>query len=223
MSKRNELRSHIDDLINDDIPDEVPGIENESIEDVAKKSTDYMDYEVEKRSTLGKAKRIMDGLLKFYLSEEIIEEHEYIKARMEIDKMALSSLIFQMQTAERAIITMLRNIDDGEMHPRMFEVLGGLQKTLLDIIKSQTMYMMAAEENMKKLSRDIDVYNPGSSKSLPQNSQKKESSMISVRGTKELMRSIQAEQHPIDTIDPIDEIKDEEPPEVTDLDFEENE
>jgi hypothetical protein len=97
MSKRNELRSHIDDLINDDIPDEVPGIENESIEDVAKKSTDYMDYEVEKRSTLGKAKRIMDGLLKFYLSEEIIEEHEYIKARMEIDKMALSSLIFMME------------------------------------------------------------------------------------------------------------------------------
>jgi hypothetical protein len=107
-----------------------------------------------------KAKRVMDGLLKLYLSQEIIEEQEYIKARVELDKMSLGALIFQMETAERAIITMLDSIDSGEMHPRMFEVLGGLQKTLLDIVKSQTMYLMASEENMKKLSRDIDVYKP---------------------------------------------------------------
>jgi hypothetical protein len=95
-----------------------------------------------------------------------------------------------METAERAIITMLDNIDSGEMHPRMFEVLGGLQKTLLDIVKSQTMYLMASEENMKKLSRDIDVYKP-QYKAIA--AEKSNNGMISSRGTKELMRSIQSD------------------------------
>jgi hypothetical protein len=86
---------------------------------------------------------------------------------------------------------MLDNIDSGEMHPRMFEVLGGLQKTLLDIVKSQTMYLMASEENMKKLSRDIDVYKPQYKAIAAEKSNN--NGMISSRGTKELMRSIQSD------------------------------
>jgi hypothetical protein len=73
----------------------------------------------------------------------------------------------------------------------MFEVLGGLQKTLLDIVKSQTMYPMASEENMKKLSRDIDVYKPQYKAIAAEKSNN--NGMISSRGTKELMRSIQSD------------------------------
>jgi hypothetical protein len=142
----------------------------------------------------------MDGLLKLYLSQEIIEEQEYIKARVELDKMSLGALIFQMETAERAIITMLDNIDSGEMHPRMFEVLGGLQKTLLDIVKSQTMYLMASEENMKKLSRDIDVYKP-QYKAIAAEKTSGNAGLISSRGTKELMRSIRAEIQEVEDAD----------------------
>ena len=95
MSKRKEeLRSQIDHLIHDDLPLEVPGYEEENIDDVAKRTTDYVDYTETKARTLTKAKKLMDGLLKLYLSEEIIEDHEYIKAKLELDKMALSSLIF---------------------------------------------------------------------------------------------------------------------------------
>jgi hypothetical protein len=89
MSKRKEeLRSQIDHLIHDDLPLEVPGYEEENIDDVAKRTTDYVDYTETKARTLTKAKKLMDGLLKLYLSEEIIEDHEYIKAKLELDKMA---------------------------------------------------------------------------------------------------------------------------------------
>lgn len=189
MSKKN-LRNSISELLDDDLPDEVT-IPDEDLDDIADSRRPITSYDTMRNGAYAKAKKVMDGLLKLYLSEEIIEEQEYIKARVELDKMSLGALIFQMETAERAVITMLDNIDSGEMHPRMFEVLGGLQKTLLDIVKSQTMYLMASEENMKKLSRDIDVYKPQykaiAAEKVPSNA-----GVISSRGTKELMRSIQA-------------------------------
>lgn len=188
MSKKN-LRNSISDLLDDDLPDEVV-IPDDNLDDVVERRP-VTSYDTMRDGSYSKAKKIMDGLLKLYLSEEIIEEQEYIKARVELDKMSLGALIFQMETAERAIITMLDSIDSGEMHPRMFEVLGGLQKTLLDIVKSQTMYLMASEENMKKLSRDIDVYKP-QYKAIAAEKTSSSTGAVSSRGTKELMRSIQA-------------------------------
>lgn len=188
MSKKN-LRNSISELLDDDLPDEVE-IPNEDLDDFRDRRP-ITSYETMRTGAYAKAKKVMDGLLKLYLSQDIIEEQEYINARVELDKMSLGALIFQMETAERAIITMLDNIDSGEMHPRMFEVLGGLQKTLLDIVKSQTMYLMASEENMKKLSRDIDVYKPQYKAIATEKSNN--NGMISSRGTKELMRSIQSD------------------------------
>lgn len=188
MAKKN-LRNSISELLDDDLPDEVT-IPDEDLDDLVDSRRPVTSYDTMRNGAYAKAKKVMDGLLKLYLSEEIIEEQEYIRARVELDKMSLGALIFQMETAERAIITMLDNIDSGEMHPRMFEVLGGLQKTLLDIVKSQTMYLMASEENMKKLSRDIDVYKPQYKAITAEKSSS--AGVVSSRGTKELMRSIQA-------------------------------
>jgi hypothetical protein len=82
----------------------------------------------------------------------------------------------------------MRTIDSGEFTPRMFEVLGGLQKTMLDIMKHQTLHMMAAEENMKKLKRDIDIY----SDDVEKPKQITGGGNVN-RGTRNLMKEIQAE------------------------------
>lgn len=187
----NNLRNSISELLNDDLPDKI-NTHDDHLDNLIK-PRNVTSYDTIRNNSYNKAKKVIDGLLKLYLSEEIIEEQEYIRARVELDKMSLGALIFQMETAERAIITMLDSIDSGELHPRMFEVLGGLQKTLLDIVKSQTMYLIASEENMKKLSRDIDVYKP-QYKAIASEKNINSSNIISSRGTKELMRSIQSEQ-----------------------------
>jgi hypothetical protein len=128
----------------------------------------------------------MNSLLKFYLSEEIIAEHEYIQAKAQLDEYALGMLIRQMENSEIAISTLMDTINEGDVSPRMFEVLSDLQRTLLDIIKSQTMYMVAIEENAKKTSRDIDVYH-GS----PEGDSRQKSQGLKSRGTKDLMRALQ--------------------------------
>jgi hypothetical protein len=116
---------------------------------------------------------------------------------MKIEEMTLGSLIFQMETAERAITTLLQQIDDGDVSPRMFEVLGTLQKSMLDIIKSQTMYMMATEEGVKKLARDYDVYSERKKIGGGEEVKKLEGPTNVNRGTKNLMMQIQNEIKPI--------------------------
>lgn len=198
---KEELRSSLDELLGYDLPDEVPGLDEDyKLKPVKKEFT-----QPDANKAANKAKRVMDNLLKFYLSEEIIEEQEYIKAKAELDKSALSALIKQMENSERAITILMRAIDDeGDVSPRMFEVLSDLQRTMLDIIKSQTMYMVAVEENVKKIARDLDVYqNGGSTKKI------ESSGGIKSRGTKDLMRALQ-DSIKEENIQDVDGIEDEE-------------
>lgn len=185
------LRKSIDDLFDTTgVPDEVPSLGDLGDHLPGISPVRPVNYDKLKTKAENRAKKTLNSLLRFYLSREIIEEEEYISAKLEIDQMALSSLLYQMETCERAITTLLRTIDAGELTPRHFEVLGTLQKTLLDIVKSQTMYLIASEESAKKISRDLDVYHNkqvGSGKTQDAGS----TQGVNVRGTKGLMEAIQ--------------------------------
>ena len=197
-NSKDKFRDSIGDLLSE-LPDEVPGLdETPELPKVRLESTQAVALTKAK----GKAKKVMSSLLKFYLSEEIIAEHEYIQAKSNLDEYALGMLIRQMENSEVAISQLMDIINEGDVSPRMFEVLSDLQRTLLDIIKSQTMYMVAIEENAKKISRDVDVYH--STESSRSNKQ----SGIKSRGTKDLMRALQ------------DTIKEED---IEDVDSNENE
>jgi hypothetical protein len=182
-NSKEKFRDTIGDLLSD-LPDEIPGL-NDQPQLLKVRAENSQNAGMLKAKA--KAEKVMNSLLRFYLSEEIIEEHEYIKAKSALDQSALSMLIRQMQNSETAISILMDTIHEGDVSPRMFEVLSDLQRTLLDIIKSQTMYMLAIEENAKKLSRDIDVYHNsgGSSKKQIGNTGLKS------RGTKDLMRALQ--------------------------------
>ena len=190
----NDIRSSLDDILNDSDGIDSP-IDATELSPIRR--PDPFDYTKKKNDASFQAKKTINTLLKFYLSEDIINNDEYVKAKMKIEEMTLSSLIFQMETAERAITTLLQQIDDGDVSPRMFEVLGTLQKSMLDIIKSQTMYMMATEEGVKKLARDYDVYNERTNIKAGEDVKKIEGPTNVNRGTKNLMMQIQNEIAPV--------------------------
>jgi hypothetical protein len=183
-NKDNPARRSIEDLLNEE-----NSISSSSNNLPAFQLNEPVNYDEMKANSINKSKKLMNSLLKFYLSQELIDNNEYIQAKAKLEMMTLSNLVNQMQIAERAITTLMRTIDTGEVTPRMFEVLAGLQKTMLDIMKHQTLHMMAAEENMKKLKRDIDIY----SNTIEIKPNKKIESNNVSRGTRNLMRDIQAE------------------------------
>lgn len=147
--------------------------------------------ELKNRSTKT-AKKTITALMKFYLAEDIIEKDEYIAAKKKMDEMTMSSLVYQLQAGERALTTLLETIEDGELAPRMFEVLATLQKSMLDIIKSQTMYLMATEESAKRISRDIEIYKKRDDVREIEEAGGSTGDSAVQRGTKDLMRMIRS-------------------------------
>jgi hypothetical protein len=155
-SQAEDIRKELDELIGD----------NSTIEETietdpqlpAKQQSNLPSFTELKGNASKKAQKTITSLMRFYLDADIIEKDEYIQAKKKIDEMTMSSLIYQLQAGERALTTLLQTIEDGELAPRMFEVLATLQKSMLDIIKSQTMYLMAAEEGAKRIARDIELY-----------------------------------------------------------------
>lgn len=155
------------------------------------------------------AKKTITALMKFYLAEDIIEKDEYISAKKKMDEMTMSSLVYQLQAGERALTTLLQTIEDGELAPRMFEVLATLQKSMLDIIKSQTMYLMATEESAKRISRDIEIYKKRDDTREIEESGGSTGDSAVQRGTKDLMRMIRSgidsETQDIEDVEPNEE------------------
>jgi len=188
-----EIRKELDDLIGgneeldiDSDPSDLPIINQPLMPSV--------NYTEMKGKASKQAQKTITSLMKFYLDAEIIEKDEYIAAKKKMDEMTMASLIYQLQAGERALTTLLETIDGGELAPRMFEVLATLQKSMLDIIKSQTMYLMAAEEATKRIARDVEIYNKRvGDKEIEEATGGNSSDNSNImRGTKDLMAQIQA-------------------------------
>lgn len=187
-----EIRRELDDLISDEEsidvdsdPKDLPATQKNT------QLTPPVNYGEMKEKSTKKAKKTITSLMKFYLDADVIERDEYIQAKKKMDEMTMSSLIYQLQAGERALTTLLQTIDDGELAPRMFEVLATLQKSMLDIIKSQTMYLMSAEEATKRIARDIEIYKKRDDQREIEHSGGDNSNKNIQRGTKDIMSAIQ--------------------------------
>lgn len=187
-----EIRRELDNLIGDN---EDLGVEQDPQDTGLMRQPTSLppaNYKDIKDKSTEKAKRTINSLMKFYLDADIIEKDEYIQAKKKMDEMTMSSLIYQLQAGERALTTLLETIESGELAPRMFEVLATLQKSMLDIIKSQTMYLMAAEESTKRIARDIEIYKKRDDTREIEESGGDTGNKNIQRGTKDLMAAIQA-------------------------------
>ena len=51
----------------------------------------------------------------------------------------------------------MENIEIGDINPKLFDALGKLQGTFIDLVKTQTTYIMNASNEYEKLSIDKDT------------------------------------------------------------------
>ena len=117
-----------------------------------------------------KAEKVMNTLLKLYMSDGFISKSEYIQAKVNLDAMTLGKIMNQMEVSEAAIQVLMDNIQMGDVNPKLFDALGNLQRTFIDLVKTQTAYIENAELDYKKIAQEKeispdDVINSGESKS----------------------------------------------------------
>lgn len=148
-----KLKSNLENLLNDSLDDLKTTVIN-AREILPPRMTTFMDYDNVKEYANNNSENIVNSIALFYLNKQIIDKTEYVKQKSVVDKITVSNLLFQMKTAEHAIIKLLEEIDNGSMHPRSFEVLASLQKSKMEIVKHLATFMTTMENNYKSLRED---------------------------------------------------------------------
>lgn len=206
---KQKLREPFDEVFNIDIPD---SLSNDSNIDglIANKSSEKVvvkqDYSKKRTVFHNKAKKTIDSLFKFYLSQDIIDKDEYIRQKAYHEKCTLGDLMNQIEIANHAVETIMDNIDAGDVQPRYFEVLSDLMKTIIELMKMKSMVLINAEESVKKIIVDRDTYNQeaieAKKEEAPENKQG-----FTARGNKHLMQTIRdaINNKEVEDVNPSDE------------------
>lgn len=152
-----ELKDELEQMIAQDAADITAAVQQAKSMLPARSTSGFLDYETVKIDSDGTAKNIVDSIAEFYLTKNIITEIPYVTQKNLVDKITVSNLLFQMKTAEHAIIKLLEEIDSGNTHPRTFEVLSSLQRSKMEIVKHLAQFMVIMEQNYKNLREDYRI------------------------------------------------------------------
>jgi hypothetical protein len=196
MSKENieNLKKKAKDLEDILLGLDQSGIDSVSGEEVLPKlkAISPLDYDSVKNESDRKASDIVEAVILMYLPQDFITQHDYVYQKMEVDKLTVSNLLFQMKTAEHAIKKLLEEIDNGSTHARSFEVLASLQKSKMEIVKHLAAFMVTMENNYKNLKYDWNTTVEKKPEELGEARIQEEDSSNKFRGTKNLMSMVQS-------------------------------
>jgi len=150
---KNEIESLLTNISSSDNEDLL--IDTELADELATGS-EY-DFEEMSSTFTDQARSITDSLLKNFVDIGIFEESDYAKHKKELDTINISNFMFQLKTIKVALIKVMEEIAGGNTHPRLLEVMGGLQDKMANITKMQANYVLFLEETYKKLNADTPV------------------------------------------------------------------
>jgi len=81
---------------------------------------------------------------------------ELLDLKKKVDAMNVSAMMFQMKSAQHAITKLLEEIDLGNMHPRIFEVLAQLQSQIMQMPKDYQTYLEKMEQSYKRVNTELE-------------------------------------------------------------------
>jgi len=155
--KEMELKDELERLISQDVTQIGTLVQQAQSVLPARSTSSFLNYDEVKTDSDTKSTDIVDSIAEFYLDRTIISEIPYVKQKNSVDKITVSNLLFQMKTAEHAIVKLLEEIDNGNTHPRTFEVLSSLQRSKMEIVKHLAQFMVIMEQNYKNLKEDYRI------------------------------------------------------------------
>ena len=120
------------------------------------KSTEIMNFAEEKLTALSDAQALLNSVADFYVDPNLHGKENHVELKKKMDAINLSAMMFQLKSAQHAITKLLEEIDLGNMHPRIFEVLAQLQSQIMQMPKDYQQYLEKMEQNYKKAKIEIE-------------------------------------------------------------------
>jgi hypothetical protein len=154
--KKAQIKSELEDLLRGYSagPNPEEDIVDEQLSEIA--AAPPIDFLEMNKQFEKQAKNITDSMLKFYVDLGVIDGHEYFKQKQALDNTNIQNIFFQLKTIRMAIEKIAEEINQGNTHPRLFEVFGQLQDKLTTVIKTQANYILFLEDTYKKIRQDVE-------------------------------------------------------------------
>lgn len=134
------------------------------------------------------------------MDTDVISEDDYVHYRAKIDALSISTMAFQIRTAQHAVTKMLDEIDaGGQYQARNFEVLATMQNQLMQMPAKFQAYLAEMEKTYKNLNTEARnsgnvqqkemIDSDGNPVTIP--GINGEGGTVKVRGNKTLMEGLQ--------------------------------
>lgn len=151
--KKIDERKELEELIKES-GESLDNLTKEAMDLAPKSQPIVFNHEEIEENSIQEATDIVESSAKFYLEEDVIKEEHYIQQKINADVITMTDMIKQSKVAEYAIFKMIQQIDEGNMHPRQFEVLSGFQRSKLELTKTIAQYVVMMENNFKNIKED---------------------------------------------------------------------
>ena len=148
-----KIRENLDAIIMEESLDSV-SVNSEDLPRL--KTSELMNFAEEKMTALSEAKALMDSVAAFYVDPGAHGHLDLLDFKKKVDATNISAMMFQMKSAQHAITKLLEEIDLGNMHPRIFEVLAQLQSQIMQMPKDYQQYLEKMEQNYKKVNNELE-------------------------------------------------------------------
>jgi len=146
-----------------------------------------VDFEELQRKCHKKAKKMIQNATGFMLSDQLIKENSYLKNKMSIDTLSLTGMLYQLSLNETMQKALVEEVRSGAMSARMFEVFGGLSKTIGELNKQLLQTVEAIKITYRDLKEDIREQNQELAQLTDGNFTKNSKGVLAL-GTKELIK-----------------------------------
>lgn len=155
----------------------------------------FMDMEEVKSSVETEARAILESLAKFYNDFTELPDDDYRKHKQKMDALNISTLTFQIRTAQHVIAKMVEEVDAGNTNAGFLAALSQLQSQLMQMPKNFASYIAQMEKSYKDLKKEAEENKEQKGIRFNENGDLEESQenieALKVRGTKSLMENLQ--------------------------------
>lgn len=116
------------------------------------------DYDTDLKNVKEESTEIIDDLVDLYLGDvDEIKNHKYIQRKKKEDARIYASSFFLERMSEKALLQLLRQIDNGENSPRMYEVLNQTMKEIRENNKDGRNARTEVEKLYKEMRKDLGL------------------------------------------------------------------
>ena len=150
------------------------------------------DYDADMTVSTQQSTEVLESLVDLFLSDiPQLKEHPYIKNKMKEDALVYAETAFLSKMTRKALLTQMRQIDNGDNSARMYEVLNQTITQIRENSKFSSTQKTELEKFYKGLRSDMgfnEIENPDVQKSTEESEEDKEGKVVDNRKLNDMIK-----------------------------------